>query len=794
MRARLTSGHIGERKVVELVQSSDSLCALPSDAKTAFLPSTMSRQPLRVPRPPQPKIAHRKPTDFSRMTYEELVRLADQQRMLIAANRNEIESRTSLGCRTEDNAARLSALRNEIMREEREMSQLAALQRETEAVRMRRQSAEQRLTYLQHHQSSQDEQLRNASSKVASLQAQLDLLHRRRIAAINAAAAQQKQLDSVGSSLKILSSPVECVNIPSDSVRNDRIIRPRASVEPIRINSLKKDDRDNSRSSSSRLPSCTHYSSPPTSIDSTDRVTHRLPMVMVSAMREESPSPPKDPHPTVSLMVPSDNCASCDIKENKMDTISTTQKSSDSPLYNKSNKANAVWHEKDIVAAMKSSPTGDDHHDGGTRLNEGEIDLRNTAADQISIRADSLRATKRRSWAQAETSVDESEFIRKLLCEEQKKGRKHLVIDTQIENRLNGYIANISVGQTKEVEDPSTADESSSVENTEEQPSVSVGEGDSEKHEESSLESSTKCETTISALRIEDEGPAEGVENSEIHISIDEETMKLIRPAPNKGILRAAGLKKPRKNIVFDPLALLLDGALEGEMDVVEESSSKISDISASNDEGITALHNAICAGHFEIVRFLVDRGADVNARDSDGWTPLHCAASCNNLPMIKLLVENGACVFSQTLSDLEIPAEKCEEDQEGYEGCRQYLEAADEAAGKINDRKMYAICAYNAERDDEMSFKKGSVLTVINRQTGENAWWICESDDGTHKGYVPRTFLSLYPCVGYTDGFTPFEVPIGKYASKQETNNNITKSASDQDLDSSSIPQVLSL
>lgn len=41
---------------------------------------------------------------------------------------------------------------------------------------------------------------------------------------------------------------------------------------------------------------------------------------------------------------------------------------------------------------------------------------------------------------------------------------------------------------------------------------------------------------------------------------------------------------------------------------------------SAVKDEGITALHNAICAGHFPIVQYLVEIGCDVNAQDSDGW------------------------------------------------------------------------------------------------------------------------------------------------------------------------------
>lgn len=41
------------------------------------------------------------------------------------------------------------------------------------------------------------------------------------------------------------------------------------------------------------------------------------------------------------------------------------------------------------------------------------------------------------------------------------------------------------------------------------------------------------------------------------------------------------------------------------------------------NDEGITPLHNAVCAGHHHIVKFLLDFGVNVNAADSDGWSVL---------------------------------------------------------------------------------------------------------------------------------------------------------------------------
>ena len=54
--------------------------------------------------------------------------------------------------------------------------------------------------------------------------------------------------------------------------------------------------------------------------------------------------------------------------------------------------------------------------------------------------------------------------------------------------------------------------------------------------------------------------------------------------------------------------------------------------------------------------------------------TPLHCAASCNNLAMVEFLVEYGACIFATTISDHETAAEKCEEDEDGFDGCSQYL------------------------------------------------------------------------------------------------------------------------
>lgn len=88
-----------------------------------------------------------------------------------------------------------------------------------------------------------------------------------------------------------------------------------------------------------------------------------------------------------------------------------------------------------------------------------------------------------------------------------------------------------------------------------------------------------------------------------------------------KGNLKSTtGKANLSRRVSFDPLALLLDASLEGELELVKKTAKEVPNPSSANDEGITALHNAICAGHLDIVKFLVEFGCDVNAQDSDGW------------------------------------------------------------------------------------------------------------------------------------------------------------------------------
>ncbi|XP_035250724.1 protein phosphatase 1, regulatory subunit 13Ba isoform X2 [Anguilla anguilla] len=216
--------------------------------------------------------------------------------------------------------------------------------------------------------------------------------------------------------------------------------------------------------------------------------------------------------------------------------------------------------------------------------------------------------------------------------------------------------------------------------------------------------------------------------------------------------VKRTNLKKPDSErtghglrVKFNPLALLLDASLEGEFDLVQRIIYEVENPSKPNDEGITPLHNAVCAGHHHIVKFLLDFGVNVNAADSDGWTPLHCAASCNSVHLCKMLVESGAAIFATTISDVETAADKCEEMEEGYIQCSQFLYGVQEKLGVMNKGTVYGLWDYEAQSPDELSFREGDAVTVLRRKDdSETEWWWARLND--KEGYIPRNLLGLYP------------------------------------------------
>ncbi|XP_026215515.1 apoptosis-stimulating of p53 protein 2-like isoform X2 [Anabas testudineus] len=231
-----------------------------------------------------------------------------------------------------------------------------------------------------------------------------------------------------------------------------------------------------------------------------------------------------------------------------------------------------------------------------------------------------------------------------------------------------------------------------------------------------------------------------------LNLEAPEVTGQVTVPPGKRSILRKAGSERADHGmrVKFNPLALLLDSSLEGEYDLVQRVIYDVDDPSMPNDEGITALHNAVCAGHTEIVKFLVQFGVNVNAADSDGWTPLHCAASCNNVLVCKFLVESGAAVFAATYSDMQTAADKCEEMEDGYAQCSQFLYGVQEKMGVMNRGVVYALWDYKPQNDDELGFSEGDCMTVLRRDDEvETEWWWARCGD--REGYIPRNLLGLY-------------------------------------------------
>ncbi|KAI4879208.1 hypothetical protein NFI96_023179, partial [Prochilodus magdalenae] len=241
-------------------------------------------------------------------------------------------------------------------------------------------------------------------------------------------------------------------------------------------------------------------------------------------------------------------------------------------------------------------------------------------------------------------------------------------------------------------------------------------------------------------------GDQDGPGEDSVSMKAPEVTGQVTLPPGKRTNLRKVGSERINHGmrVRFNPLALLLDASLEGEYDLVQRIIYEVDDPSLPNDEGITALHNAVCAGHTEIVKFLVQFGVNVNAADSDGWTPLHCAASCNNVQVCKFLVESGAAVFATTYSDMQTAADKCEELEEGYAQCSQFLYGVQEKMGVMNRGVVYGLWAFEAESADELSFAEGDCMTVLKRDDGqESEWWWARCGDD--EGYIPRNLLGLY-------------------------------------------------
>jgi hypothetical protein len=93
-----------------------------------------------------------------------------------------------------------------------------------------------------------------------------------------------------------------------------------------------------------------------------------------------------------------------------------------------------------------------------------------------------------------------------------------------------------------------------------------------------------------------------------------------------------------------DEVTLALWRAAEaGELHEVEVLLSRVADLNARNEHGVTALMRAAQRGHAWVVRLLLAKGADANVVRNDKFTALSLAAFFGHTEVVRALMEHGA-------------------------------------------------------------------------------------------------------------------------------------------------------
>lgn len=83
----------------------------------------------------------------------------------------------------------------------------------------------------------------------------------------------------------------------------------------------------------------------------------------------------------------------------------------------------------------------------------------------------------------------------------------------------------------------------------------------------------------------------------------------------------------------------------------------------ATNEDGLTGLHQCCIDNNADMLRLLLDYGANVNAQDSEKWTPLHAAATCGHLQLVKFLISRDANLLAVN-ADGNMPYDLCEDEE----------------------------------------------------------------------------------------------------------------------------------
>lgn len=97
------------------------------------------------------------------------------------------------------------------------------------------------------------------------------------------------------------------------------------------------------------------------------------------------------------------------------------------------------------------------------------------------------------------------------------------------------------------------------------------------------------------------------------------------------------------RSLRFQDSITLIEAAARNGAEEVQQLLDRGVSADLQNQDGLSALHQAVIEDCNDVVRVLVKGGATLNIKDADLWTPLHAAVACENYELVMFLVEQGA-------------------------------------------------------------------------------------------------------------------------------------------------------
>lgn len=131
----------------------------------------------------------------------------------------------------------------------------------------------------------------------------------------------------------------------------------------------------------------------------------------------------------------------------------------------------------------------------------------------------------------------------------------------------------------------------------------------------------------------------------------------------NAATAAGGGVAKKRRHIAFENSVVVLEAAARNDIDEVRRLLEKGVSPDATNEDGLTPLHQCCIDNNAEMLRLLLDYRANVNAQDSEKWTPLHAAATCGHLYLVKILISRGANLLAVNV-DGNMPYDLCDDEE----------------------------------------------------------------------------------------------------------------------------------